>query len=384
MNRNTQHWDIFCTVVDNYGDIGVTWRLARQLAHEYALDIRLWVDDLQSFAHILPMLDPQQPQQCFDGVTILHWQTPLPREWQPGDVLIEAFACELPPQVLRLLPTLPSPPVWINLEYLSAEAWVDDCHGLASPALDGVKKVFYFPGFSAQSGGLICEQALFEQRDAWQHSSQGKKSLWQSLGLDIAENDIVISLFCYQHAPMDGLLALWRDGPQTHHLLVPAGKAFDAITPWLQQQSFTRENDGLHVAGHLHVHRLPMTNQQGYDQLLWSCDFNIVRGEDSFLRAQWAAKPFIWHIYPQEEDAHLLKLDAFMQRYCHNLSSTVANDWQQLNLAFNQQDAEAVCHYWQKLIPVKGALLQHAKQWPIDAINDADLANRLVKMVKNG
>ncbi|WP_187492385.1 elongation factor P maturation arginine rhamnosyltransferase EarP, partial [Pantoea agglomerans] len=22
-------WDIFCTVVDNYGDIGVTWRLAR-------------------------------------------------------------------------------------------------------------------------------------------------------------------------------------------------------------------------------------------------------------------------------------------------------------------------------------------------------------------
>ena len=24
-------WDIFCSVVDNFGDIGVTWRLARQL-----------------------------------------------------------------------------------------------------------------------------------------------------------------------------------------------------------------------------------------------------------------------------------------------------------------------------------------------------------------
>ena len=26
------HWDMFCRVIDNYGDIGVCWRLAADLA----------------------------------------------------------------------------------------------------------------------------------------------------------------------------------------------------------------------------------------------------------------------------------------------------------------------------------------------------------------
>jgi uncharacterized repeat protein (TIGR03837 family) len=41
---------------------------------------------------------------------------------------------------------------------------------------------------------------------------------------------------------------------------------------------------------------------------------NLVRGEDSFVRAQWAGKPFVWHIYPQHDDAHHAKLEAFMAR----------------------------------------------------------------------
>jgi uncharacterized repeat protein (TIGR03837 family) len=58
---------------------------------------------------------------------------------------------------------------------------------------------------------------------------------------------------------------------------------------------------------------LPQLTQTNYDHLLWSCDLNFVRGEDSLVRAIWAAKPFIWQIYPQHDGAHHAKLDAFLQ-----------------------------------------------------------------------
>lgn len=39
---------------------------------------------------------------------------------------------------------------------------------------------------------------------------------------------------------------------------------------------------------------------------------NLVRGEDSLVRALWAGKPLVWHIYPQDDDAHVAKLSAFL------------------------------------------------------------------------
>lgn len=146
---SSTHWDIFCTVVDNYGDIGVTWRLAKQMANEYRIPVNLWVDDLASFSHILPTLDPLKAVQSFNGVNILHWTKPLPIEFVAGEVLIEAFACELPEQVKAQLVFLhqnapESVPIWLNLEYLSAEDWVEGCHGLPSLQANGLKKYFYF------------------------------------------------------------------------------------------------------------------------------------------------------------------------------------------------------------------------------------------------
>ena len=46
--------------------------------------------------------------------------------------------------------------------------------------------------------------------------------------------------------------------------------------------------------------------------MLWACDLNLVRGEDSLVRALWAGQPFVWHIYPQHDNAHHAKLDAFL------------------------------------------------------------------------
>ncbi|GIU26215.1 elongation factor P maturation arginine rhamnosyltransferase EarP [Shewanella schlegeliana] len=392
--NNPERWDIFCAVVDNYGDIGVTWRLAKQLSAKHRIAITLWVDDLKSFSHILPALDPALPSQIHFGVTINQWSDPLPILYQAGNVLIEAFACELPEQVKtrlismhqasKLDPNAERPPLWLNLEYLSAESWVEGCHGLPSMQASGLKKYFYFPGFTAKTGGLICENELFEKRDAWQREPQNRLDLFSSLGLSgITADDEVVSVFSYESSTLQALCEAWQNSEHTTHALFPKGRSLNSLQPILPCSVETLTAGTQIKLGNLVIHILPMTDQEGYDKLLWSCDFNIVRGEDSFLRAQWAAKPFIWHIYAQEDDYHLIKLDAFMQLYCNNLPPELAKSWKALNLAFNKEQQELTVSHWQKLNLIGLPLLRHAKQWPIDAINDVDLVSRLVQFVKN-
>ncbi|GGP64630.1 elongation factor P maturation arginine rhamnosyltransferase EarP [Shewanella saliphila] len=384
-----KHWDIFCTVVDNYGDIGVTWRLAKQLAAEYQITVHLWVDDLHSFSHILPSLDPALRRQSFSGVNIFQWNNPLDIDYIAGQVVIEAFACELPEQVKSVIDKLHKQPQstvphWLNLEYLSAEDWVEGCHGLPSTQANGVKKWFYFPGFSDKTGGLICEQQLFVERDNWQANPNNKMALFSQLGLSgIEPDDTVISVFSYETAALNALVKQWQHATQAMHVLIPKGRSLHSLTEFLPC-TVSELIPGQQIKlGQLILHILPMTDQTGFDRLLWSCDFNIVRGEDSFLRAQWAAKPFIWHIYPQEDDYHLIKLQAFMRIYCDNLAAQIAATWAEVNLAFNQGDANAVVNHWQQLNSVILPLQQHAINWPNNALNDADLASRLVQFVKN-
>ncbi|MGI2108950.1 elongation factor P maturation arginine rhamnosyltransferase EarP [Shewanella frigidimarina] len=383
------HWDIFCTVVDNYGDIGVTWRLAKQLVAEYDIPINLWVDDLLSFSHILPMLDPHKSKQIFNGVNIFQWNNPLDIEFTAGGVVIEAFACELPSQIKSIINQLhqhplSQAPTWLNLEYLSAEDWVEGCHGLPSSQPSGVKKWFYFPGFTHKTGGLICERELFNQRDEWQADSTHKLALFKKLGLQgINAEDTVISIFSYETPALAALCELWQASPSPIHALIPKGRSLHSLTSILPCDIKDLIPGQQFTIGNLTLHILPMTDQNGFDRLLWSCDFNIVRGEDSFLRAQWAAKPFIWHIYPQEDDYHLVKLQAFMQIYCDNLAPEIATTWSEVNLAFNQGNTNAVVMHWQQLHSVNLSLMQHAIEWPINALNEADLASRLVQFVNN-
>ncbi|AZG73426.1 elongation factor P maturation arginine rhamnosyltransferase EarP [Shewanella livingstonensis] len=388
-NGVVKHWDIFCTVVDNYGDIGVTWRLAKQLVNEYDIPINLWVDDLLSFSHILPKLDASKKQQSFNSVNIFHWNNPLEIQFNAGNAIIEAFACELPSQVKAIIERLhlqphTQAPTWLNLEYLSAEAWVDGCHGLPSTQPNGVKKWFYFPGFSPKTGGLICERELFNQRDQWQADPRHKLALFQQLGLQgINAQDTVISVFSYETRALTALCELWQTSQTPIHALIPKGRSLHSLIDLLPCTIDDLIPGQQFTLGNLTLHILPMTDQNGFDRLLWSCDFNIVRGEDSFLRAQWAAKPFIWHIYPQEDDYHLVKLQAFMQIYCDNLAPEIATTWSEVNLAFNQENLSAVVMHWQQLNSVSLPLMQHAIKWPINALNDADLASRLVQFVNN-
>lgn len=383
-----RHWDIFCTVIDNYGDIGVTWRLAKQLTHDFGINVTLWVDCLASFHCILPQLDPNALTQQHDGITIEHWQTPLVQSWQPGEVLIEAFACELPDEIKTSLIALPHKPLWINLDYLSAEAWIDDCHGLPSLLPNGQTRYFFFPGFSPKSGGLICEHDLFEQQIHWLNTPSLQQAWLHRLGFEQlaikGSDSTYISVFSYPTEALTALSQLWQHGQTPVHLLVPFGRSLDSLE-WILADHDTGFTIGQsYRASMLNVHVLPMTTQEDFDKLLWYCDINIVRGEDSFLRAQWAKKPFIWHIYPQQEDAHIDKLTAFMGHYCQALTDDTAHIWQSLCLAFNQNDPNNSQQYWPLLHDHIDAINQHAKKWPKQALNEGDLATRLVHFVKKG
>lgn len=298
--------DIFCRVVDNYGDIGVCWRLARRLAHGRGWDVRLWVDDLASFARIQPGIDANAARQAFQDIDIVRWTDTPDAALAARDVVIEAFACDPPGAFLDSMRQ--RHPAWINLEYLSAEAWVESCHGLPSQRPDGLVKHFFFPGFTPATGGLLREPGLTAERDAFQADPEAQAAFLRRLG--VAEPLLsqrrhgarAVSLFCYPSAPVDGLAQALAADARPALLLAPEG-----VAPGLE--AACARPGGPAVA------RLPFMAQPDFDRVLWCADLNLVRGEDSFVRAAWAARPLVWQIYPQEENVHLEKLDAWLARY---------------------------------------------------------------------
>ena len=298
------HWDIFCRVIDNHGDLGVCWRLCADLALR-GHNVRLWGDDASALAWMAP-------QGCA-GVAVHAWPDTAALQalgqdatFQIGDVVVEAFGCELP-EAFQALMAQGTSPAWINLEYLSAEGYVARSHGLASPVMSGpargMTKWFFFPGFTPDTGGLLREpdlsarQAVF-QRQAW----------LSALPLDkpIAANEQVISMFCYEPPALPELLKQLSQADTHTRLLVAQGRPSAAVAA--AAQALHMPSSG---TSQLYISQLPYLSQTDFDHLLWTCDFNFVRGEDSLVRALWAGKPFAWHIYPQDDLAHHDKLHAF-------------------------------------------------------------------------
>ncbi|MCO7612317.1 elongation factor P maturation arginine rhamnosyltransferase EarP [Pseudomonas chlororaphis] len=371
-------WDIFCSVVDNYGDIGVTWRLARQLVAEHQCAVRLWVDDLRAFEKICPQIDTQRQSQDQDGVEVRHWPAQWPAE-APADVVIAAFACQLPHAYMEAMAERERAPLWLNLDYLSAEDWVSGCHGLPSVKFRGVQKYFFFPGFQAGTGGLLREAGLLQRRRHFQADRQAQRDFLQDLGVTPAADSRLMSLFAYENAGLGGWLEALATDAQPTHLLVPEGRILGDVQRWLGVESLTVGS--LQVRQSLTVQVLPFVRQEDYDRLLWCCAFNAVRGEDSFVRAQWAGRPMLWHIYRQDEDIHLDKLEAFLALYTRALSpgakAAVLALWQ----AWNTEAAMA--EPWKNLLQHWPEVTAHAEQWCLEQGLQADLAAALVQFYLN-
>lgn len=352
--------DIFCNVIDNYGDIGVCWRLARQLANEHGLAVRLWVDDLSSLVKLCPEADATLASQHRRGVEVCLWSKNFP-EVQPADVVIEAFACVLPESYIAAMAAQAQQPAWINLEYLSGEDWVHGCHKLPSPHPNlPLVKYFFFPGFTRQTGGLLLERDLLARRDAFQSDALQQQAFWQSIGMDMpATETLKISLFGYENAALQGLFDAWSASAQPVLCLVPEGRILPQVGQYFGDNAPHAGRD--YARGNLHVRVLQFVEQERYDELLWACDVNFVRGEDSCVRAQWAMKPFIWQIYPQHDAVHLKKLEAFLILYNEQLgrsaSQAVQGLWQDWNMESGAGPA------WPAFVAARGELERHAQEW---------------------
>jgi uncharacterized repeat protein (TIGR03837 family) len=312
-------WDVFCKVVDNFGDVGICWRLACDLAGRGDA-VRLWIDDASALAWMAPA--------GAAGVEVAHFDAAR----EPGDVVVEAFGCHPPAPFITAMAG--RQPVWINLEYLSAEDYVERSHGLPSPQVNGLTKWFFYPGFTRRTGGLLREPGLLADRAAFDREA------WLArLGLAARPGERLVSLFCYDHNP--ALPALLDSLSKVPTLLL--------LTPGPAQRQAHLLPPGLRSA------RLPWLSQPDFDRLLWACDLNFVRGEDSIVRAIWAGVPFVWQIYPQHDGAHGPKLRAFLDRFVPPPGlaplwmawNGLQTDWPDLP---DMQAWQAACSEWRAML----------------------------------
>ncbi len=341
-------WDLWCRVIDNFGDVGVALRLAHDLAQR-GEQVRLWLDDARALAWMAP--------QGAAGVEILAWAQQA--NAAPGDVVVETFGCDPEPAFIQAMARRPSPPLWINLEHLSAETFAQRCHGLASPVAAGpgrgLVKRFYYPGFTPASGGLIREPGLLARQAAFDAPA------WLA-GMRLARlaGERVVSLFGYPEASVSHLLGALGDQPTA--LLLAPGAAAAAVLA-----------DRANWPPGLRALALPWLTQRDFDHLLWASDLNFVRGEDSFVRAQWAGRPFVWQIYPQRDGAHGAKLNAFLAAYLASASTALAPGLSRLFAAWNGLAPPPLT--W----PAAPAWRDHALAWREQLAAQPDLTTRLLQ-----
>ncbi len=367
-------WDLFCRVIDNYGDAAVTWRLARQLAGEHGGDVHLYIDRPDVLGALRPAPLPGGGQ-----VQVL----PMARadgNGRPADVVVEAFGCGLPDAYLAALVARARAPVWIVLEYLSAEPWVAQHHGLPSPhPQSGLPRWFWFPGFSSDTGGLLREHRLLAARDAHRAGPGSRAAFWSAQGFGLVPpGSGSASLFGYENPALGSLLHAWRDGPAPMVAAVPAGRIRAGVCAALGVPDPGEGEARAVTQGALELRFMPFIPQDDYDRLLWQCDWNFVRGEDSLVRALWAGVPLAWQIYPQAEGAHLVKLEAFLGAWLAGLDAAPAGAMRDFVRAWNGQGALAG-PAWRALAPWQDVLAAHARSVAARHAGQRDLANGLAE-----
>ena len=389
-----ERWDVFCRVVDNFGDVGVSWRLARQLAREHGKRVRLWLDDLTVLAKLRPEIDAGQDLQALEGVEVAHLREPFEAR-EVAAVVVETFGCDPPDPYVQAMTRQSTRPRWINLEYLSAEDWVEGSHALPSPnpRLPLVKH-YFFPGFTARTGGLLREHSLVNRRDEFQADPGAQAAFWTSLvGRPPPAGALKVSLFAYAGAPLEPLARSCLQYPGPVWLIASEGVATSALNGLMHPRHDTiRRNQ--HPGGNrreLEVFTIPFLAQDRYDQLLWACDVNFVRGEDSFVRAQWAARPFVWNVYPTDDGAHWVKMAAFLARYTADLerahAAAVTALWEAWNRRGDEQSTgkapPSIADAWAGFVARRELLEAHARRWSATLAARRDLAAELVDFADN-
>lgn len=356
--------DIFCRVIDNFGDAGVMWRLARAM-RALGYRIRLIIDDPQTLTFLAGVnhLSPVEKIGEKEGIDVLCWEKAWdngPCPLTPADVVIEGFACRLPADYENRMQK--RPPKWFNIDYFSAEDWIEECHLV--PSIDpasGLVKINYFPGITSRSGSLVIEKNYEDKQRSFLDLHPKKAS------------PLNIFFFGYPYGPINEIASAFK----------ALGSPLELHLSQCEASRLLGESEAIKTAPWISVKNLPFTAQKDFDELLWGSDIAFVRGEDSAARAMIAGIPFIWHIYHQDDDVHMVKLKALEARLKPYFEEeSVYGLWCLLQESYNEG------HFDRELFK---ALVVHLPQWKKasesfarDLRSLGSLSDKLSELIKNG
>lgn len=305
--------DIFCEIIDNYGDIGVVYRVAKEIKKIYKDSIiRVFINRKEEFLKINSKAQDIDYQEI-DGIYYITFDYLLKNieKIDSSQVIIEAFGCNIPEVYMEK--AYISSDLLINLEYFSAEDWIEDFHLQSSPIGKGkLKKIFFMPGFTEKTGGIIADSNFL---DRCKDVCENKKIYQDKYLKDIIhiEDKIVGTIFSYEK----NFEPLFRDLNKLDReivILALGEKTQDSMRKFFKKNSVEVFGNKARY-GKIEVIFYQFLNQEEYEELINVVDFNFVRGEDSFIRAVLTGKPYLWHIYCQEELAHMDKLEGFLDKY---------------------------------------------------------------------
>ena len=366
--------DIFCRVIDNFGDAGVCWRLARRFLALGVKRVRFITDHPE----VLALLAPDAKNQ----VRVVSWddfaRDAASSGFEPAELVVETFGCRLPESYERALAQKRAcaiaekkrPPFYFNLDYLSAEDWVEESHNITGlhPMLD-LPKLWFFPGFTDRTGGVLIEDGLEEERRAF---LLRKKDFLAALGADPKRPSLFI--FCYPVNAVETLAKGLLLAESPWNALIAPGAAGDAIESLLK----TLDPRGERIKSV----RTPFLPQTQFDRLLWASDAAVIRGEDSFVRAQLAAVPFLWSTYPTEDHAHRVKLDAWLGRFTPELPEPLAQRYRKTSVEW--LEGELSPEGFSNFLAYSQTLLPALEAWKRKLLSRGDLARRMLERALHG
>ncbi len=281
-----------CKVVDNFGDIGVVWRLCKRLKEiDSELKINLIVDDLISFNKICSGIQVNKVFQSFLGIDIYDWKasdfcykTFIKNDGEMLSIILECFQCGRPDWMEKILfeDKLERTVNIIMIDYLTAEKYAEDFHCLKSLTRSSkVQKVNFMPGFTEKTGALILDKE------------------WETLLPRNASGPCLV--FTYERSWGPLARALNNSSLQIE---LAQGRGFESFEHAFQELPQKKSK----------LIKLPFMNQEDWDLEMKKCSLLFIRGEESMSRACLSGIPFVWHAYPQSDEYQLVKVNALLDR----------------------------------------------------------------------
>ena len=387
---------VLCKVVDNFGDIGVVWRLCCQLSNQiekenFTSKINLIVDDLVSFNKICNSVDSNKSFQIVDNINIFNWNDEklCYDEFSKNDgenlsVILEVFQCGRPSWMEKILfeEKLNRTVQIIMIDYLTAEKYAEDFHCLQSLTRSSkVQKVNFMPGFTNKTGGLIID------------------SEWEQL-CDYKNNK---TLLCFTYdRNWDALANACKKSNYIEKVLIAPGKGFESLKKSFYSDLgfITNPKNGRVKAlskaclgtyfikdSNLRIEELSFMNQNEWDKMLKNCGGLFIRGEESMSRACLSGIPFVWHAYPQSDEYQLIKVRALLERMSVHFKCEDFKIIEKVWILINSAESEVEQEDFEKAIldffDNAEKLVYGFREFALDLRKNGDLCSNLMTFIKN-